>query len=148
MNSQLKRLSSEVTRVRAEATKCCNSMERNTELSLDEVNEELNMMKIAGETLSGRMDRVSMTIQNRMEELDDQLQNVVSRQQDVRRREHARKAGPLLLSMNSKVHGSHDEPTAGSAASASPNYAQTSARAPAPQEDVQADVRSAEKDER
>ncbi len=34
MNSQLKRLSSEVTRVRTEATKCCNNMEPNTEFSL------------------------------------------------------------------------------------------------------------------
>ena len=40
-----------------------------------------------------------------MEELDDQLQNVVSRQSDVRRREHAWKAGPLLLAMNSPAQG-------------------------------------------
>ncbi len=87
------------------------------------------MMKIAGETLSGRMDRVSMDIQNRMDELDDQLRNVVSRQYDVRKRENAWKAGPLLLAMNSKVQGSHDEPATGSAASTDQNYVQAEVRA-------------------
>ena len=64
-----------------------------------------------------------------MEELDDQLQNVVSRQSDVRRREHAWKAGPLLLAMNSPAQGH----TQGS---------MPSTTTPAAQDYVQAEVRA------
>ena len=99
-------------------------------------------MKIAGAKLSGRMDRVSTTIQNRMEELDDQLQNVVSRRNDVRRREQAWKAGPLFMAAQSPSQSSQDNSALSPSAHIVPDNIQAEIRVPVPQDDIQAEIQA------